>query len=203
MKKDKPEATLLPIFRILIDIRKKQLMTNNDLQWIKKAKKGNQAAIKQLYDCYEVYWFRICLRYGRNRVEAQDIFQESVIHVFKVLNKFDEKRGLFKSWSSKVVVNVALKYLKKNQWEQSFDDLSIVKNQVDETENALGKITAKELIAIIQQLPTGYRVVFNMHEIEGFSHKEIAKILNISIGTSKSQLSKAKKKLQEKLKVLF
>ena len=113
--------------------------------------------------------------------------------VFEALDKFDAERGTFANWSNRVIVNEALKYLKKHQWQQTFEDIEMATGRADVSENILEKITAKELTALIQQLPLGYRVVFNMYEIEGYSHKEIAETLNISVGTSKSQLSKAKK----------
>lgn len=172
-------------------------------QLITKAQNGNQTAIHKLYENYETYWFRLCLRYGRNRSEAQDIFQEGVLKIFQKLEKFDVNRGTFKSWSSRVIINQALKYLQKHQWQQSFDDLKMVENEADFSIHIIETISARELTEIIQQLPSGYRMIFNMHEIEGFSHREIAETLNISIGTSKSQLSKAKRLLREKLKALY
>ena len=178
-------------------------MNKSDQTLIKKILKGDTAASKLLYMRYEQSWFQICLRYGRNRSEAQDILQEGVLQLFKVLNKFNAERGVFKSWSSKVIVNAALQYLKRNQWQQSFEDLSIVENKADWSVQIMEKISAKELTLIIQTLPSGYRFVFNMYAIEGYSHREIAETLNISIGTSKSQLSKAKRLLRAKLKVLY
>ncbi len=170
---------------------------------IKEILGGKREAAASLYARHERYWFRLCLRYGRNRSEAQDIFQEGVVKVFEVLDKFDVERGTFANWSNRVIVNEALKYLKKHQWQQTFEDIETVTDRADMSENILEKITAKELTTLIQQLPLGYRIVFNMYEIEGYSHKEIAETLNISVGTSKSQLSKAKKMLREQLKVLF
>lgn len=170
---------------------------------IKKILNGKREAAASLYARHETYWFRLCLRYGRNRAEAQDIFQEGVGKAFEVLNKFDAERGTFANWSNRVIVNEALKYLKKHQWQQTFEDIDSATNTADVSESILEKITAKELTALIQKLPLGYRLVFNMYEIEGYSHKEIAETLNISVGTSKSQLSKAKRMLREQLKVLF
>ncbi|MFT4666135.1 MAG: RNA polymerase sigma factor (sigma-70 family) [Polaribacter sp.] len=178
-------------------------MHQNDPQLIQMIQAGDRAANTQLYERYESYWFRICLRYGRNRSEAQDIFQEGAVRLFQVLDKFDLERGAFKSWSSKVIVNAALNYLKKHQWQQSFEDLKMAEGKIDGSENTLEKLSAKELIEVIQKLPSGYRVVFNMHEIEGYTHHEIAVAMNITVGTSKSQLSKAKKMLRQKLSLLF
>lgn len=174
-----------------------------DHQLIKRSLKGDRAANTTLYDRHEAYWFRLCLRYGRDRSEAHDIFQEGVLQVFRSLNKFDRKRGNFSGWSNRVLINAALRYLKQQRWQQSFDPLETATSLVDPAESIIDKITAKELIEVIQQLPLGYRLVFNLYEIEGYRHQEIASMLNISVGTSKSQLFKAKRLLRERLQTLF
>lgn len=175
---------------------------HTDEQLIKLVKTGDKKAIQLLYERHETYWFRMCLRYGRNREEAQDMFQEGVAKVFAVLKKYNEEKGSFKAWSNKVLLNEGLNFLKKQLWQQSFEDLEEATHHFSELD-AFGEITAKELTEIIQQLPVGYRVVFNMHQIEGYKHHEIAEIIGISIGTSKSQLHKAKKMLHQKMKLLF
>ena len=92
-----------------------------------------------------------------------------------------------------------MRYLKKNSWQNTFLDIDEIHHQPETNEAIHEKLTAKELTVLIQSLPLGYRLVFNMHEIEGYNHKEIATSLNITVGTSKSQLSKARKMLQRKL----
>lgn len=178
-------------------------MAETDQRLIQKIRRGNTMASRTLYDRHESYWFRICLRYGRNRNEAEDLFQEGVVKIFQVLDKFDENKGNFKGWSNRVLVNESLKYLKRHQWQESFEDLSEANQIQSELGDITARISAKELTELIQQLPFGYRMVFNLYEIEGFSHREIAEQLSISIGTSKSQLFKAKKMLQRKVSVLF
>jgi len=178
-------------------------MNQNDQSLITKIKKGDKVAINQLYQRHKSYWFRICLRYGRNREEAQDLFQDGVAKVFQEIKKFDEERGTFNGWSNKVLIHKILKSLKNNQWQESFEDLDSSDINFDWNGEIIEKITAKELTEIIQSLPFGFRVVFNMYEIEGYSHREIAEELNISVGTSKSQLSRAKKALQHKIQMLF
>ncbi len=178
-------------------------MSKDNLLLIKKILEGNKAAMEALYGQHKQHWFRLCLRYGKNRSQAQDIFQEGLIAVFRDLKQFDSRRGTFRNWSNRVMVNAALRYLKKHHWQQSFEDLSIVESKATFSEGILDRISAKELTLVIQQLPSGYRIVFNMYEIEGYTHKEIAETLNISVGTSKSQLSKAKKLLRQKLEILF
>ena len=140
--------------------------------------------------------------YGASRSEAQDILQEGLISVYSSLPQFDVERGAFKSWSNRVIVNAALRFLKKNKWQQSFEDLEEANEEIEISEDALDKIAAKELTELVQKLPIGYRLVFNLYAVEGYKHQEIAEQLGISVGTSKSQLSKAKKALRQQLEIL-
>ena len=196
-KKSQKTFIALSLIAISLGIRNRFMIKEQQL--INKAKRGDKRASQQLYEQYERYWFRICLRYGKNRNEAQDILQEGLIAVFRGLKTFNTTKGNFKSWSSKVVVNAALQYLKKHQKQRVFSDLTEAQTNVDFSANILDRLAAKELIALIQQLPLGYRLVFNMYVLEGYSHQEIAQQLNISVGTSKSQLSKAKRTLRERI----
>ncbi len=170
---------------------------------IKKCLRNNAQAQKALYEKYKVKWFMICLRYGNNRPEAEDMMQEGLISVFKNLKQFDSKKAEFSAWSNKIMVNAALQYLrkwKKFDFTQNVDDYE---NQIayhDDVHDILG---AKELTSMVQKLPDGYRIVFNMYVLEGYKHKEIAMILNISENTSKSQLLKAKKMLRGNLETVL
>ena len=159
--------------------------------------------MQALYQRHERVWFRLCLRYARSRSDAQDILQEGLIQIFRDLSQFDDRRGTFSNWSNRVLVNAALRYLRKNQWQNSFDDLEMATQEPVLNESAIDKLSAQELTQLIQQLPTGYRVVFNMYVMEGYNHREIAETLNISEGTSKSQLHKAKKLLRQQIESLF
>ena len=135
-------------------------MSQKDQPLITKIKKGDKAAINQLYQRHKSYWFRICLRYGRNRDEAQDLFQEGDVKVFHEIKKFDEKRGTFNGWSNRVLIHEILKSLKMNRWQESFEDLDYSDINFDWNEEIVEKITAKEITEIIQSLPLGFRVVF-------------------------------------------
>lgn len=170
---------------------------------IAQVKKGNQPAATQLYEQQKSYWFRICLRYAKNRDEAQDVFQDGVTKIFEKINTFQATKGSFNAWSNKVLIHEVLRSLKKHQWQNSFSSVEGYENEAYEHDFAIERISAKELTEVIQALPLGYRIVFNMYEIEGYSHKEIAEALNISTGTSKSQLSRAKKVLQNEIVKLF
>lgn len=170
---------------------------------IKKILSGERRAERDLYEKYKRRWFRLCLRYGNSRHEAEDILQDGLSYVFKDLHQFNAERGAFLYWSNRVIINAALRYLKKNQWQKSFADLGEMREEPGKSDFIIEKISAKELTAVIQKLPLGYRVVFNLYVIEGFTHPEIAAQLDISVGTSKSQLSKAKRYLRKQLAVLF
>jgi len=174
-----------------------------DVRLIQRALKNDRTAIQRLYDRHEAYWFRICLRYAKDRTEAQDAFQEGVLQVFQKLSQFDPARGNFQGWSNTIIVHEVIRYLKAHQWQHSFEELSETTAISEPPEVLPNRLTAQELTQLIQQLPFGYRMVFNLHELEGYTHPEIAQILNISVGTSKSQLSRAKKILQTQLKQLF
>jgi len=137
----------------------------------------------------------ICLRYSRNHEEAVEIVNDGFIKIFGKLNHYT--KGLsFKGWLRKVMVNSAIDYYRKN--EKHYHSLDISHGQYEEAaESVLDKLSEREIIAVIQSLPPSYRMVFNLHVIEGFKHDEIAHLLNISTGTSKSNLAIARSKLQK------
>lgn len=178
-------------------------MELDDLKLIKRILNGDDKATDVMYKRYERIWFRLCLRYGRNRSDAEDIMQDGLLMIFRDLRQHDSQRGVFKRWSNRIMVNAALKYLKKHQWQQSFEDLSAADSEAQISQYIIETISAKELTLLIQQLPSGYRQIFNMYEIEGYSHLEIAEALNITVSTSKSQLFKAKKSLRQQLEFLL
>lgn len=172
---------------------------DNEKKIIKKCLKGNAQAQRVLYDEHKVKWFMICLRYAHNKSEAEDMLQDGLISVFKELKQFDPKKAGFQAWSNKIMVNAALQHLrkwKKLNFHQSIGDYE---ERIPATENIIESLGAKELIALVQNLPDGYRTVFNLYVMEGYKHREIADILNISENTSKSQLLKAKKMLRFQL----
>lgn len=166
---------------------------------IKKCLRGNARAQRELYDAHKVKWFMICLRYARNKMEAEDMLQEGLISVFKELKQFDPKRAAFSAWSNKVMVNAALQHLRKWKKLTFSEDVDAYENQLSTNENVFDTIGAKELTSLVQNLPEGYRVVFNLYVIEGYKHKEIAEMFSITESTSKTQLLKAKKMLRNQL----
>ena len=173
----------------------------DELKLILKAKKKDRQSVTILYEMYQHQWYALCLRYQKNEADACDVLQESVIKVFQNIKAYDPDKGEFGGWAYRVVLNENLQYLRKAK-RHSHDDLEQVFDLQDNRETALERVSAQELTALIQQLPTGYRTVFNLYVIEGYGHKEIAKKLGISEGTSKSQLSKSKAMLRRKLEIL-
>lgn len=153
----------------------------------------------ELYRRFAPKMFGICLRYTRNRMEAEDILQEGFIKVFRYLKDY-RSDGSLEGWIRKTMVNTAINFYKKKikyQKDVSLDQTEPINH---DEESAIDKLSAKELMEHIQELPDGYRMVFNLNIIEGYTHKEIGKMLNISENTSKSQLSRARGVLQGKLK---
>lgn len=170
---------------------------------IKKARKRDRKAQAQLYEQFGSLWYSISLRYNADEDDARDALQNALIKIYSNIKQFDPDRGSFKSWSSRIVVNENLMFLRKQKrkFTQAPEELSY--ELPDEDQSAMDILSAKELTRMIQSLPDGYRSVFNLYVIEGFSHEEIAEQLGISPGTSKSQLFKAKKYLRQKLEVLI
>lgn len=141
--------------------------------------------------------FAVCMRYAHTTLEAEDILQNGFIKVFSKHHLYDGK-GSLEGWIKRVMVNTAIETFRKNKANltESLDDTNTIHLKSD---IGLDNSSYKDLLALIQRLPTGYRTVFNMYVIEGYSHKEIAEILNISEGSSKSQLSRARQWLQTRL----
>lgn len=166
---------------------------------IEQSIKGEEAAQRALYLHYRAKWYMLCLRYGKNKQEADDILQEGLIRIYRDMHQFDQQRSSFETWTSRVLSHAALRYLKKNSWHNMLTNIEDVQELPDTNEAVYDELAAKELTLLIQQLPTGYRLVFNLYVLEGYTHREIAEQLGISEGTSKSQLSKAKKMLRAKL----
>lgn len=175
----------------------------DDFNIINKAVKGDPRAQRYLYDQYRVSLFTVCLRYARDRSEAEDILQEGFIKIFRDLRQLKDYRTL-PGWMRRVVVNCALQYIRK--WRRDFQhaDADDWKTMPEEGESVLDKLGAQELIELLKKLPDGYRTVFNLYVIDGYSHAEIAEQLGVSESTSKTQLFKAKAALRALLeKVLL
>lgn len=182
----------------------------NEQELIKGCKKHNQLSQKKLYSYYASKMKGVCLKYSADHEEAKDILQDGFIKVFSNINQF-EGSGSLEGWIRRIIVNTAIAYYKKNKRlkEKGFgNDLSMnIENLTDgsyedQEESNLSykaEFSEAELLNSLQSLPDSFRIVFNLYHIENYSHKEIAKALNIEEKTSRSRLFRAKKMLQETL----
>lgn len=142
----------------------------------------------------------VCLRYSGNYEEARDILNEAYIKVFNNLASYLPHHSL-ESWIRRIMINTAIDHFRKNKKYQHTTDIETAHSLHEESNfNILGQISAEEIILMVQQLSPAYRAVFNMYVLDGLSHKEIGEMLGISVGTSKSNLSKAKANLQEMIR---
>lgn len=158
---------------------------------------GKRLYQKVLYEHFSSKMFAVCLRYAGDRAQAEDIMQDGFVKVFRNLAKFRHE-GSFEGWLRRIFVNTAIEHFRKKVHNLSIDEYGNQPELSDEV-NVQNHLQAQDLMAMVQELSPGYRLVFNMYAIEGYSHKEIAKELGISEGTSKSQLSRARQILQEKI----
>lgn len=169
-------------------------MTNEDI--IAGCLKFNQKARKVLYDKYASQMYSVCLRYSNSKDDANDIFQQAFYTVYKNLKQIKNPAAL-SGWIKRIFVNTALEHLKKKARFTSVEDIETVVETEHNWNDAIQNISTQELTNLIQQLPIGSRMVFNLYAIEGYSHKEISEQLGISVGTSKSQLFDARKTLKK------
>ena len=174
-------------------------ITENEL--IRLCKRKNALAQKLLYNTYHSGLLGICLRYGKSRDEAEDILQLGMISIFKNINSYSGK-GSFEGWMKRIMVNVAIDNFRKNNKFYYHQDIDEVNGKPYFASEMPDNLEVKDILGTIQQLPLGYRMVFNLYAIEGYSHKEIAEKLGVSENTSKTQLLKARKSLRKKLLIL-
>lgn len=161
---------------------------------VKQCIDNDPKAQKQLFDILSPKMYAICLRYARHSDEAKDILQEGFIKMFKYLDRFEGK-GSFEGWVKRIFINTSIEFYRKAQKEAGNNSLDQAENQPFDAQ-ILSNLKVDDLMRIVQQLPTGYRTVFNLFVIEGYGHEEIAEMLSISENTSKSQLFKARQHLQ-------
>ena len=171
-------------------------------QLIQRCIKGDRASQKRLYDGLAPKMFAVCLRYMGNRDDAEDILQEGFITLFSKIGTYSGE-GSFEGWARKIFINTALMSLRKTDALKLSGELSEAWNLSSEGATQIQNIGYKELMKLIADLPAGYRTVFNMYVIEGYSHKEIADELGINVVTSRSQLQRARVMLQEKISLLY
>ncbi|WP_258103333.1 RNA polymerase sigma factor [Marinoscillum sp. MHG1-6] len=157
--------------------------------------KENSKAQQKLYDAYSSSMYPVALRYSKMQQEAEDILQEAFIKVFKNIKTFRKDSSLG-YWIKRIVINTALNYQRSKLYLYPMVDVTDLRKHSG-TEVTLSSFGYKELMVMIQKLPTGCQIIFNLYAIEGYKHHEIADMLEISEGTSKSQYARAKSLLQK------
>lgn len=164
---------------------------------IKACRKQDPKAQRMLYEKYASSMLGLCRRYVRGELESEDIMINGFMKVFLKI-KLYEGKGSFEGWIKRIMINEALGYIRKNKAMYLETDIEAADKEPDFTALS-SELEAKDLLSMISELPSGYRTIFNLYAIEGYSHKEIGGLLGINENTSKSQLSRARMHLQKKL----
>lgn len=174
----------------------------DEQQIIEGCARHERKAQQMLYDKYSRFLLGICLRYAEDKAEGEDILQDSFLKIFSNIKDFSGT-GSFIGWLRKVAVNTAITHYHKNlkyRYHVDIDEYVSVEAGVTSFEEDY--FTSDELYMVLNELPTGYRMVFNLYAVEGYKHKEIAEMLGVDTNTSKSQYSRAKAVIREKLEKL-
>lgn len=165
--------------------------------------RNERLAQKRLYDLYAGRMAAVCLRYVGDKEDALDLMHDGFVKVFTNLGQYNGN-GSFEAWMRKIFVNVSLERLRKNDVLRGSEDVDGETFQMDNGDvSAIEKMSADEIMRLVNELPVGFRTVFNMYAIEGYSHQEIAAKLGINEASSRSQFSRARAVLQEKIRKLY
>ncbi len=197
----------MTVFYYLAGFSEKDNANNNlslmelDRSFVKRLKDNDSNAQRVFYEQLAPKMYGICLRFAFATEDADDILQDGFIRVFNHIKDF-RGEGSLEGWVRRTIVNTAINYYKKKVKQGINVDLEIVQGKVKEESKIVERMSADELLVLISELPVGYRTVFNLNVIEGYTHKEIGKLLEISENTSKSQLSRARVSLQKKLAII-
>jgi RNA polymerase sigma factor (sigma-70 family) len=162
---------------------------------IQGCKSGHEKAYRYLVDTYADQLLGTCMRYLRDHQNAEDAVQETYILVFKSIHRFEEDSSLI-AWMTRIAINTCLKELRKAK-RLVFNEEAVVFDTRIQLPDVYEKLTSDDLLMLLDSLPISYRIIFNMHVIEGYSHKEISKMLNIQVSYSRTRLTRARDMLQE------
>ena len=163
---------------------------------IKRCRAGERKACEMLYRQFASKMLGVCMRYAVDRMEAEDMLQNGFMKVFKKLEDY-RGDGSFEGWMRRIMVHSSIEYYRKHHKMMQVVDMEEAGHEPAVNATAADNLDAKDLLALVQQLSPGYRMVFNLYAIEGYSHKEIAEIAGITEGASKSQLSRARTILKD------
>lgn len=164
---------------------------------IKGCVKNERLAQKRLYERYFGKMMGVCMRYASHREQATEILNIAFLKVFDSIKKFADKGGNIEAWIYRIVVNTAIDHLRSEMRHQHSDIEKSV--YVEDSSDILAELSAEQILAMVNELTPAYRAVFNLYVVEGYNHAEIGEMLGISEGTSKSNLAKARARLQEKI----
>ncbi|WP_047246807.1 RNA polymerase sigma factor [Maribacter thermophilus] len=162
---------------------------------IHKCKKGDRKAQEQLYKNYAGVLYGICLKYSRNKTEAEDNLHDSFMTIYHKIGQYKSK-GSFEGWMKRITINTVLQKYRREEY------LNVVNDNIEEevtVENVYDDISLQTLLKYIQELPNKYRATFNLYVLDGYTHKEIGELLGTTVGTSKSNLARARMLLKEKI----
>ena len=176
-------------------------MQSNDRELLEACLRRDSKAQATLYQQYKGRFFGICRRYAQNREDAEDLFQDAFVKVFLNISEV-RNADQMSAWIRRVVVNVCIDYYHKKVSLTNIEEIPDLPTQDWESDSIIGQMSNQELLGAVNELPDGARMIFNLYVIDGYSHQEIAKMLNITEGTSKSQLFFAKKLLRKKLDLI-
>ena len=160
--------------------------------------KNDSRAQGSLYKQYAGLLFGIAYRYTKKEADAEDVLQEAFVKIFQNLSKYNGA-GSFEGWMKRIVVTTAINFYHKNKKDNLFASYDLESENISESNNIIEQLSTDELLDCLRTLPEGFQLIVNLYAIEGYSHKEIAEMLNINEGTSKSQLSRGRKLLEAKM----
>ena len=176
-------------------------LTDKELAMLKGCLKKKATAQEKLYKHFYGYAMSIALRYTGTHDESREILNESFFKVFTRLDKYDFSKS-FKGWLRRIVINTAIDYYRTNKKYINSTEITAAEEKEYDFD-IIERLTAEEIMSLLQELPSHYQMVFNLYEIEGYSHREIGEMLEIPEGTSRSNLTRAKQKLREMVKQLY
>lgn len=174
-----------------------QIYRASEIEVIEGCKRGERHAQKLLYERFSGKMFALCSRYIKDKMEAEDVLVKAFTKILDRINQY-KNEGSFEGWVRRVMVNESLSYLRRNKSMYVETDIEAADKEPN-FERLENELEAQDLLKLISELPSGYRIVFNMYAIDGYSHKEIGEELGINESTSKSQLSRARAVLQKRL----
>ncbi|WP_229598109.1 RNA polymerase sigma factor [Runella aurantiaca] len=175
--------------------------SQKEIDLVKACQRNDRQAQNAFYNLYKGRMMGICRRYTRTVAEAEDIFQEAFLKIFQNIGSLQNPESVA-YWVKSAVVRTAIDYYRQHQHESEQVNYEAILEDWSETPNVYAQLTQEEVLNVINQMPNGYRLVANLYYIDGYTHREIAEMLGIAEGTSKSQLARAREILKQKLKAM-